>query len=456
MRAREGERKKMRHSSSWPDRAPQTVKVRVDPLSRAFTIIPAIGGRLHPLLTGSTSNWIDEIVLLDHGGSSTGSSVEAKRRFVDGTRAIEWNGHDDELGESLELRALLPDVMNESCGTAVNSDGRGGEARKSEGKLPSGASSSANPRDPDDPDDRQTSERGSDEGQRERNETANSRTRSRKEKERSSFESSTAARKQMIGEDGWNRRDASPPPFEAIVRAEAAGNRLDETGERSIGRRAANPQIEVVDYDDTTTSHPARMKHACPKCTSEGLLRERVDPFRSPVSSRKSVAGRGDKPETGRKYSTGEGKMRNSWRRIGARGLIGGGRNKEKSGRRNPVLCRPINDVRKEATLRRHYYPEGGWGYVIVTCSALVHFLGIGLQLAAPGSWYLTAELVFHQPALHSAGNFNLFFSFSLSISSSRVLQPILATSTKFYQAWLYRSSFRVSTRFAFSIKFVP
>ena len=104
--------------------------------------------------------------------------------------------------------------------------------------------------------------------------------------------------------------------------------------------------------------------------------------------------------------------MRNSWRRIGARGLIGGGRGKEKGGRRNPVLCRPINDVRKEATLRRHYYPEGGWGYVIVTCSALVHFLGIGLQLAAPGSWYLTAELVFHQPALHSAGNFNLFFPY--------------------------------------------
>lgn len=412
MRVREGERKKMRHSSSWPDRAPQTVKVRVDPLSRAFTIIPAISGRL--LLSGS-SDRIDEIVLLDHGGSSPGSSAEARRRFVDGTRAIEWNGHDDELGESLELRALLPDVMNKSCGTAVNSDGGSGEARKSEGKLPSsGVFSSvetANPR-PDASDDRRAreskskldEERGS-AAQRERSETF--RTRS-KEKERSLLESSTV--RTIDGEDrrATRPRDSpSLPPFEAIVRIETAGNRPDETGQSG---RAVNPQIEVVDYDDGT-SRRARMEHACPKCTSEGLLRERVDPFRSPVSSRKSIAGRGDKAETSRKYSAGEGKMRNSWRRIGARGLIGGGRGKEKGGRRNPVLCRPINDVRKEATLRRHYYPEGGWGYVIVTCSALVHFLGIGLQLAAPGSWYLTAELVFHQPALHSAGNFNFFFS---------------------------------------------
>lgn len=42
------------------------------------------------------------------------------------------------------------------------------------------------------------------------------------------------------------------------------------------------------------------------------------------------------------------------------------------------VLC----DPRKTATLYRHYYPEGGWGYVIVTCSVLVSVLGQGLQLS--------------------------------------------------------------------------
>lgn len=414
MRVSEGERKRMRHSSSWPDRAAQTVKVRVDPLSRAFTIIPAIGGRLHPLLTTTPSQWIDEIVLLDRGGSS--SPLEAKRRFVDSSRPIE-RSH-DELGESLELRALLPDLvgMNKSCGTAVNSGGRS-EGRKSEGKLEATA---ASPNDP-----RCTSEdmgRGS-VAQRERDETS--------ERFRSKWEDEEQQRAFLDSwkrgeEEGWTspRSDASlPPPFEAVVRIETNVDRVDENSgdlsERSSPpRRAANPQIEVVDYDDVTAS--GRVKHACPKCTSEGLLRERVDPFRSPASSRRSIAGRGDKPETGRKYSGGEGKMRNSWRRIGARGLlIGGGRKKEKGGRRNPVLCRPVNDVRKEATLRRHYYPEGGWGYVIVTCSALVHFLGIGLQLAAPGSWYLTAELVFHQPALHTAGN-SSFPPPSLSLSSPR------------------------------------
>ena len=42
------------------------------------------------------------------------------------------------------------------------------------------------------------------------------------------------------------------------------------------------------------------------------------------------------------------------------------------------VVC----DPRKTATLYRHYYPEGGWGYVIVTCSVLVSVLGQGLQLS--------------------------------------------------------------------------
>ncbi|XP_065339096.1 monocarboxylate transporter 10-like isoform X1 [Cloeon dipterum] len=41
-----------------------------------------------------------------------------------------------------------------------------------------------------------------------------------------------------------------------------------------------------------------------------------------------------------------------------------------------------VCDPKKTATLYRHYYPEGGWGYVIVTCSVLVSVLGQGLQLS--------------------------------------------------------------------------
>lgn len=109
MTVRKEDGKRMRHSSSWPDRTPQTVKVRVDPLSRAFTIIPTIREGFHPLLDATRpATWIDEIVLLDHAGST---SVETKRRFVDETRLARSNGR-GELGETFELRTFVPDVMN--------------------------------------------------------------------------------------------------------------------------------------------------------------------------------------------------------------------------------------------------------------------------------------------------------------------------------------------------------
>lgn len=39
-------------------------------------------------------------------------------------------------------------------------------------------------------------------------------------------------------------------------------------------------------------------------------------------------------------------------------------------------------DARKTTTLRRHYYPEGGWGWVIIVCAVLVHILNHGVQLS--------------------------------------------------------------------------
>lgn len=41
-----------------------------------------------------------------------------------------------------------------------------------------------------------------------------------------------------------------------------------------------------------------------------------------------------------------------------------------------------VLDARKVATLSRHYYPEGGWGWVILGCSVMVHVLNHGLQLS--------------------------------------------------------------------------
>ncbi|XP_043515711.1 uncharacterized protein LOC122531673 [Frieseomelitta varia] len=420
MTVREEDRKNMRHSSSWPDRAPQTVKVRVDPLSRAFTIIPTIRVEsLHPTSLLDT-DWIDEIIFLDHGGST---SVQTKRRFVGDTRRIEPYGR-GELGETFELRALVPDVMNRSCGRTVAEDGeRDEKGRKSESKLLSDLLSDETAVDPhrDGGDISETTKSNFCLADEERDSMPHRRRNG--DTNKSNFELESSAGQNDNTQDESSRTNAEfkhedPLPLETIVKIEtpehgrSVGKETYQSRRESIRRKTPTPQIEIVDYDDITR----RTQHACPKCTSEGQLLERVDPFRSPVSSRKSMAGRcqDEEPETARKYSPAEVKTRNSWRRLRTSGLIGGAKNKEKerNARKrngNPACSRPCNDVRKEATLRRHYYPEGGWGYVIVTCSALVHFLSIGLQLAAPGSWHLTAQLKFHQPALHSAGRISLF-----------------------------------------------
>ncbi|QQP51525.1 Uncharacterized protein FKW44_012926, partial [Caligus rogercresseyi] len=36
----------------------------------------------------------------------------------------------------------------------------------------------------------------------------------------------------------------------------------------------------------------------------------------------------------------------------------------------------------KQATIRQHYYPEGGWGYVVLLVGTLVQMLSHGLQLS--------------------------------------------------------------------------
>ncbi|XKL62904.1 hypothetical protein PGB90_002737 [Kerria lacca] len=41
-----------------------------------------------------------------------------------------------------------------------------------------------------------------------------------------------------------------------------------------------------------------------------------------------------------------------------------------------------VLDPRKVATLSRHYYPEGGWGWVILGCCLIVYILNHGLQLS--------------------------------------------------------------------------
>lgn len=58
-------------------------------------------------------------------------------------------------------------------------------------------------------------------------------------------------------------------------------------------------------------------------------------------------------------------------------------------------------DKRKVITLTRHYYPENGWGYVIVTCSVMVNILCHGLQLSA-GVIMVPAAVKFHTDLVHT------------------------------------------------------
>ena len=48
---------------------------------------------------------------------------------------------------------------------------------------------------------------------------------------------------------------------------------------------------------------------------------------------------------------------------------------------------------RRIASIFQHYYPEGGWGYVILLCGFLVQILTHGLQL----SFGMMLPIIFHR-----------------------------------------------------------
>lgn len=166
------------------------------------------------------------------------------------------------------------------------------------------------------------------------------------------------------------------------------------------------PVIRIVDYDDASTSKTWESRHACAKCKSDGFLELQVDPFRSSAeqsqNKRNCIESGTLKDRRFRSRSTTYDFRPGLGKTFGRRtkSFAGDLRGTEV----NDPSPRPTIDHRKEVTLRRHYYPEGGYGYIVVACSALVHFLGIGLQLAAPGTFHISAELKFHHPPIHSAG----------------------------------------------------
>lgn len=61
-------------------------------------------------------------------------------------------------------------------------------------------------------------------------------------------------------------------------------------------------------------------------------------------------------------------------------------------------------DARKVTTLRRHYYPEGNWGWVIIICATMVHVLNHGVQLSCTQMVFPGAQKFKVEP-LHFAGS---------------------------------------------------
>ncbi|VEN63906.1 unnamed protein product, partial [Callosobruchus maculatus] len=49
---------------------------------------------------------------------------------------------------------------------------------------------------------------------------------------------------------------------------------------------------------------------------------------------------------------------------------------------KNAATKNQTQQLQARRFLCRHYYPEGGWGWVVATCGFLVHFLNHGVQLS--------------------------------------------------------------------------
>lgn len=83
---------------------------------------------------------------------------------------------------------------------------------------------------------------------------------------------------------------------------------------------------------------------------------------------------------------------------VGAGGGVGTGGGH--TGTTDTCPLAPLS-ARKRATLQRHYYPEGGWGWVIVATAVAVHVLNHGLNLSAAVTLG-SAAIKFGQPAINT------------------------------------------------------
>lgn len=90
---------------------------------------------------------------------------------------------------------------------------------------------------------------------------------------------------------------------------------------------------------------------------------------------------------------------------------------------RTALANRLVADLRQLLTLKQHYYPEGGWGWVIVVVGVLVQVLAHGLQGAGAVLWRETVAKFgrdIHQPA----GNIQTLLDVFIFSTLSKTLIP--------------------------------
>lgn len=84
-----------------------------------------------------------------------------------------------------------------------------------------------------------------------------------------------------------------------------------------------------------------------------------------------------------------------------AAAAVGGGGDASKGG--GGAGGARVTQLQARRLLCRHYYLEGGWGWVVATCSVLVHVLAHGLQLSC-SQLVAPATRKFQVAAVHPAG----------------------------------------------------
>lgn len=105
------------------------------------------------------------------------------------------------------------------------------------------------------------------------------------------------------------------------------------------------------------------------------------------TTSRKNAEANADTAFTGRKNSAVPITPKMMRRRFSEQLILEGGFGS--AGESENLIDHPENDsftainARKKITLKKHYYPEGGWGYVIVIVTILAHIVSHGLQLTS-------------------------------------------------------------------------